>query len=347
MSIIVLKLPDVKIEPSGRPEKCPSCGYDILERWGGHEKQLRDPHVKEVVVYRYYCCRCRHTFRDYPDGVDQAQQSQRLRKLAAICWALGLSHRSIECIFEVFGVKIDHMTAWRDVQERAEQIRKKRLQKPVRVLGVDGMFVRGWGDQRSVLVAVDIGDGRPVALGYIDEHNPQAVRRFLAPLVKQLGVSVIVTDDLNTYHSMVDQLGAEHQVCQFHVRRWVGRTVRELRETVPKEWLWVLDEVDQLIAELPPEGSKRLFELWKQIPERRTGQEGPRSPLEQLRYLLIRLSEHWSSYRTFTWQEGVPWTNNASEQSAGRMKVRSRTVRGYKSRKGLLNGLMVAGSAFD
>jgi hypothetical protein len=38
--------------------------------------------------------------------------------------------------------------------------------------------------------------------------------------------------------------------------------------------------------------SRRLFELWKQIPERRIGQSGERSPLDLLRSLLIRLSEH-------------------------------------------------------
>jgi len=75
----------------------------------------------------------------------------------------------------------------------------------------------------------------------------------------------------------------------------------------------VLEEVKHLLAELPLEGSRRLFELWKQIPERRAGRDVPLSPLDQLRYLLIRLSEHWDSYRVFAWQNGVPWTNNATE----------------------------------
>ena len=52
------------------------------------------------------------------------------------------------------------------------------------------------------------------------------------------------------------------------MRRWVGRTLDELRETVPKEWLWVLGEVKTLLDELPLEGSTRLFELWKQLSER-------------------------------------------------------------------------------
>jgi hypothetical protein len=124
----------------------------------------------------------------------------------------------------------------------------------------------------------------------------------------------------------------------------VGRTLHELKETVPKEWLWVLEAVKSLLAELPLEGSRRLFELWKQIPERRTGQEGPRSALEQLRHLLIRLGEHWATYRVFDWDKDVPWTNNGTEQAIGRMKMRSRTVRGYKSWLGAEAAFMLSAS---
>ena len=66
--------------------------------------------------------------------------------------------------------------------------------------------------------------------------------------------------------------------------------------------------------------------------------------LEQLRHLLIRLSEHWSRYRVFDWQPDVPWTNNGTEQVIGRMKVRSKSVRGYKTESGMLAGLMLSGS---
>jgi hypothetical protein len=237
------------------------------------------------------------------------------------------------------------MTAWRDVQERDMQLQQKRMMKPVRVLGVDGAYVRGMGKTQPVIIAVDLGMGEPVAVGCVDEYNPQAVRRWLGPLVKQLGVSVIVTDDLGHYKTVADQLDLEHQICQFHVRRWLGHTLKELREIVPDEWRWVIDEVKNLISELPLEGSKRLFELWKQIPERRHGQAGPRSPLDELRQLLLRLSEHWPHYRVFDWQNDVPWTNNGTEQVIGRMKMRSRTIRGYKSKAGMLSGLMVAGSS--
>jgi len=344
MSIVVLKLPEVKGKAEKRPVKCPRCKGEILQRWGGRIRKIRDHQVKEAVVYRYRCTSCKHTFRYYPNGVDRAQQSQRLRKLAASCWVLGLSYRGIAAVFSLFGVGIARMSAWRDVQEEAGHLKRGQMWKSVRVLGVDGAYVRAWGGVRPVLVAVDLGEGKPVAIGYVDEYNPQAVKRWLAPLVKQLGVSVLVTDDLVHFKTVAKKLDLEHQICQFHVRRWVGRTLHELRETVPKEWLWVLDEIRQLLDELPPEGSRRLFELWKQIPERRIGQKGPRSPLEQLRNLLIRMSEHWPNYRVFDYQKDVPWTNNGTEQVIGRMKMRSRTVRGYKTQFGMLAGLLLAGS---
>jgi hypothetical protein len=178
----------------------------------------------------------------------------------------------------------------------------------------------------------------------VDEYNPDAVRRWMEPLVKRLEVSVIVTDDLVHYKTVAQKLDPEHQIFQFHVRRWVGRTLKELQTSLPPPWLEVLAEVEQLLRDLPIAGSRRLFELWKQIDVPRSARDEPRTPVDQLRDLLIRLSEHWESYRLFDWQPDVPWTNNATEQVIGRMKVRSRTVRGYKTQSGLLAGLMAAGS---
>jgi hypothetical protein len=103
--------------------------------------------------------------------------------------------------------------------------------------------------------------------------------------------------------------------------------------------------VKGLIAELPLEGEKRLVQLWKQIPESRIGRGSEEwSPLDQLRHLLIRLAENWRRYRVFDWQPDMPWANNGTEQAIGRMKMRARTVRGYKNWKGMRNGLMLAGS---
>jgi transposase-like protein len=270
-----------------------------------------------------------------------------MRKLAALFWVMGLSLRGVATALAAFGIRLSHMSVWRDLQEQADLLAQRRRWQRVRVLGLDGAYPLLVGEKSPVLIAVDLGTGQPVAVGQVDEANPQAVKRFLAPLVKRLGVSVLVSDDLASYRQVAEQLELEQQVCQFHVRRWVGQALRELQKNVPEDWQWVLAEIWDLLTRLPPEGSKRLFALWKQIPERRTGQSGERSPLEKLRYLLIRLSEHWASYRVFDWQKDVPWTNNGTEQVIGKMKMRSRTVRGYKSRPGMQAGLLLSGSGVN
>jgi transposase-like protein len=348
MSIVTLHLPEVKACETSRPKRCSECGGETFQRWGGKVREVKDPHLRQVMVYRYRCNRCQRTFRHYPEGIDRAQQSQRMRALAAIGWLLGLSYRGLSGLLAVFGVTISRMTGWRDVQARAKALRDGWKGKKVRVIGVDGAYVRAWGKIQPVLVVMDIGSGKPISIGYVDEKDPQAVKRFLEPLVKQLGVSVMVTDDLFSYKQVADRLRLEHQICQFHVRRWVGRTLYELQQNLPAEWLWMVGEVRQILTDLPIEGDKRLMVLYRQLPPSQMGRPGAEyTPLEQLRSVIIRLEENWARFRVFDYQVDVPWTNNPTEQGIGRMKMRARTVRGYKNCPGMLNGLMVAGSGVD
>ncbi len=344
MSIVVLQLPKVKRQRETRPKKCAYCKGEILQRWGEVKKPVRDTKVRNVRVYRYKCCACKRTFRHYPEGVDRAYQTERLRKLAMLCWKLGLSYRGIEMVMAAFGVSLSRMSAWRDVQAEAQRQKKGKHWKPVRVLGLDGAYVLGWGEKRPALVAVDLGEGEPVAIGYINEHDPRAVKRWLEPIVKRMGVSVIVTDDLAAYRQVADDLNLAHQVCQFHVRRWVGKYLYKLRKQLPEKWLWVIEEIRQIIDDLPDDGDRLLYELWKKIPGRTTGPNQARTALERLRDLLIRLSEKWDRYTQFIDDPGIPWTNNGTEQVIGKMKMRARTVRGYKNWKGMHSGLMISGS---
>jgi transposase-like protein len=270
-----------------------------------------------------------------------------LELFSALLWTLGLSYRSAELILSGLKVAISHMTIWRNVQEENAKRKKQKQWQPVRVLGLDGAYVQGWGEKQPVLVAVDLGTGHPLAVGYVNEYDPQAVQRWLRRLVQRHGVSVIVTDDLFSYRVVADKLQLGHQVCQFHVRRWVGRSLQDLALNLPKEWLWVLEEVRTLLEVLPPAGGKRLYALWKQLPGRQRSNPKTLSPLERLRDLLLRLTQTWQRYCAFQSEPQVPWTNNATERAIGRMKMRARTVRGYKSWQGMEAGLLLAASPFD
>jgi len=335
--MIVIQLPTVKRIKNERPTKCKYCEGEIFQRWGEMQRQVKDTKIRTVRVCRYRCTKCKRTFRHYPEGISHAQQSERLKKLAVVCWSLGLSYRGIEMVFYAFGVSLSRMSGWRDLQAEGSKIKKKTTWKPVRVAGIDGAWLKGEG----IMVAVDMGDGEPLAIGKIDEKDMAAVERWLRTLQQKHGIGAIVTDDLAMYRGIAERLQLGHQVCQFHVRRWVGRTIRELGKKLSEDWLWVLERIKVIMEELPPDGGKQLLELYKQLPSHlKRGQE--RTAVDELRHLLIRLSENWERFSTFFHDPGIPWTNNRTEQVIGKMKIRAKTTRGYKTKPGMLNGLLVS-----
>jgi hypothetical protein len=126
------------------------------------------------------------------------------------------------------------MTIWRDVQAEARALQKRKQWKAVRVVGLDGAYVLGWGSKQPVLVAVDLGSGEPLAVGYVNEHDPQAVRRWLAPLVQQHGITVIVTDDLSSYKIVTEKLQLGHQICQFLSAAGWAKPCGSCRKLFPK-----------------------------------------------------------------------------------------------------------------
>ena len=338
--MIVLQLQEVKRNKLGRPKECPHCQGETFQRWGRQTRRVKDSQIRTVKVSRYKCTTCKRTFRHYPEGITHAQQSERMKQLAVICWSFGLSYRKIEALLSVFGVSLSRMSGWRDVQGGAEGIRREKKWKPTRVVGVDGAWVNGQG----VMVAVDLGDGEPLEIGAIDEKDMTAVFRWLKGLTQRHGIGAIVTDDLAMYRTLTEKLELGHQVCHFHVRRWVGRACWDLGQRLPEDWRWVIERIKVIMEDLPPEGGKLLLDLYKQVPgHRRYGQTY--TVLDELRHLLIRLSENWERYTTFFHDPGLPWTNNRTEQAIGRMKMRTRTIRGYKTRSGLLNGLLVSSTA--
>jgi transposase-like protein len=335
---IILQLPDVKRNNFSRPHQCPYCKGETFQGWGTISRRIKDTKIRNVQVKRYRCTSCQKTFRQYPEGVSQAQQSERLMKLCVIMWSLGLSYRSVALILSAFGVCLSHMSGWRDVQEAGQRIRRKLNWKPARVVGVDGAWVNGKG----IMVAVDLGDGQLLSIAEIDEKDKSKLEAWLKDLKQRHQIGVIVTDDLATYKEIGDDLEVGHQVCQFHVRCWVGRKLKELEEEVPEDWQEAIEQVRQLIEDLPKHGGKVLHEIWKRMPGRTTKRDEDRTPLEKLRDLVLRLSRDWERYIEFYGDPGIPWTNNQTEQMIGRLKSRAKRVRGYKTSVGLLNGSMVA-----
>ena len=337
MAIVTLCLAEVKEETTDRPKGCPGCGSTLLQGWGTVPKPIRDTQLKEVRVRRFQCCDCHNTFRHYPEGVGPADQSLRLQQLAAICWVLGLSTRMVSGVLGAFAIQLCHMSVWRDVQALAVARSLPAPLQGVRVLGIDGFYSTIKGQDTGLMVAVDMGTGQPIALARIDEKDRPALFAWLEALKELLGVEVLVSDDFNSYSTAAQRLDLQHQVCRFHYLRWVNRLLNRLQKQLDDEWDEPLNEVRQLLQDLPPDGGHRIYQLYRQVKPPPRIYNQPMHPLARLQKLLLRLSDNWSSYRLFLEHDDVPATNNATERTIGRWRMRSHSVRGFKTWSGLVN----------
>ena len=317
-----LLIPRVQSAPTDRPTHCPHCASPYLARHGSLQKPLTDTKLATVQVVRYRCSGCGRTFRHYPAGVTRARQSQRVVVLATLMYACGLSCSVTAHLLRAQEAGIAPVTVWRDAQAVGQRLRRRPASgRVVSVLGADETYVHLRGRTVCLGVVTDAQTGETLGVEVLVAQDAAGFLRGLQRFVKDLGVEVLVTDDLSTYKPVRERLRVQHQVCIAHVRKNVTKRLRKLPGQEP-----VKAAVRELVRDFPPWGERALRELAKtlrrNVPWRR---------------FLSDLADKWPSLRRFLDNPAVPATNNVTERAIGRSKVRYKTVRGFTSEEGMLN----------
>lgn len=195
MPAILLRLPGLISDSSHRPYQCPYCSGQILQRWGSVARNVDDTSKNEVEIFRYRCNGCKRTFRAYPKGHDQSRKTLRIRYLAALAWALGMSFREVSDFLRKHGIDLSHTTIWRDGKEILAQVNGIQKINPCKKYSLNKIFLNGVISKLGVMIAIDLGDGNTEILGTLDEHNPVQIKSWLESLVKDVGIEIV---QLNT-----------------------------------------------------------------------------------------------------------------------------------------------------
>ncbi len=198
MPVVILRLGEKNPKNGSRPHQCPQCGSQILHKWGSEERVLKDVNQSVAQVHRYRCSSCNHTFRFYPSGSDRSNISRRVRRMAAIAWALGMSSREVVEFFHQFDIHLSHSTVWRDAHRLLKQ---QGDGQDSRRFNLDSRFLPGVSTRLGVVVAVDMGAGRLAVLGTVDEYNPRKVISQLTNLVGDV-VDVVTTETKSLYRAL-------------------------------------------------------------------------------------------------------------------------------------------------
>ncbi len=363
---ISLIIPDVNARRNDRPRACRYCGEPYLHGHGTLTKPVRDHKVKEAIVRRYKCVSCGRTFRHFPSGITNKDQSQRAVVLAALMYGLGLSCSAASHLLEALGVGVSKITVWRDAQQAGEALRKgRRPAGRVRVLGADETIFKVKGREVAVGFVVDGQSGRTLGFEVLFEGDGEAFKEWLEPYAEELGAEVLVSDDNDSYSVATAELGLSHQLCIAHVRKYLKRRSKSILEQTEGEWGGQedekykkleedLDRLRGLLEELAEEGEKRIGRMhreyfWAQPPRRRKHKEieaNKEKASAAYRMRMLTLLELWQKWPKILLhlrrpELGLDGTNNASERAISRSKVRYKTMRGYKSVEGMSNGVVL------
>jgi len=355
---ISLIIPDVNACPTDRPRACRYCSKPYLHSHGTLTKPVRDHKLREVTVRRYKCLSCERTFRHYPAGITDKDQSQRTVVLAALMYGLGLSCSAASHLLGALGAPLGKITVWRDAQEAGEALRRKRPAGRVRVLGADETVFKLKGREVVVGFVVDGVSGRTLGFEVLFGGDGRAFREWLEPYARELGAEVLISDDNDSYGVATAELGLSHQLCIAHVRKYLKRRSKSILEQAEGEWAdrredyakleGDLERLSEVLEELPEEGGKRIGRmhreyLWARAPRKGQAKKEKASAGYRMRMLTLELWQKWPKIRLHLRRPelGLDGTNNASERAIGRSKVRYKTMRGYKSDEGMSNGVVL------
>lgn len=358
---IQVRLPRVEPEEYKQLRRCPykGCGGRQFKAHGvkGEVKPLRDPHVEEVTAYRWRCMKCGRTFRVYPRGVSNDQQSARLKGLSVLLYVLGLSYGAVEDVLCAFNTPLGKTTVYLNVQgagmaARQQQAQVVLLRGKRPVIGSDGSYVKVKGKKVGVQIVVDDTTGELLGLEIIVSESAESVLEVVRAVAEQVEAEVLVSDDLDSYKRVADELGLEHQICRSHVKRNVDDIAQQLRiqlevgepvpegvESSPQRLLDDLILLQFLVRTRPADGEEQLellYDRYKAVSQPKGGQK--HSVWYRMRMLITRLWERWRRLTLDQQRGDLDGTNNSSERCIGWwLKEHYRVMRGYKRTESILN----------
>lgn len=361
-----VRIPTVKPTVMRPPAECPyeDCDSPWFKPHQQHcDKAVRDTQYEQVEALRRECVSCGRTHRVYPQGVSQAQQTDRLKGLSVLLYLLGISYRGVEDLLTAIGLYVSHATVWRNVQaagEKARRLRQAWLARigRVRVVGGDLTYVRCKGKEVVVGLVVDAQQDITLDIQVLDNQQTDTLKAWLLPLIELVGAEELITDDADGLKEVADEAGVNHQVCRRHVNlnvlAFIAKTAEQMLkkppavpaelDVTPEQLLADLETLEWIVLGQPSHGARLLEEMYLRYAPAAPPQRGKRATLwYRMRNRVLHLWDHWhrlTCYLTLKHHQGleIDDTNNSTERAIGwSVKERYRTMRGYKQITSILN----------
>ncbi len=310
---------------------CPHC-----HRLGGRihsAVRLRpvcDIRISTLAQQRMHCAYCGTSWTVRAEGVkDGCQHSDRLRAVGVFLYMLGLSYRSVACFCGSLEWRTSKSAVERDVRDaggRAKALHEEAPRMQVRVLGVDGTGAKMAGEDAGMLFFVDVEGQHLVCVEPVQESEAKKVRQHIQRVLAETAARELRTDELSVYDHTA---AAEHTICLAHWLKSKCKRAWDLARQFEAEGMkYEAQTMRDLIALLHRyRSSPKLPEEIEHLVRRfLTCREGV---LWKANQLLQHIERTWASVS----RDPEDPTNNTAERLIGlTYKIRTKTMRGFKSR---------------
>lgn len=249
-------------------------------------------------------------------------------------YMLGLSYRSVEVFLTAFGCGSGKSSVERDVVAAGQAAQSLHACLPalrVRVLGVDGTGAAMAGTNEGVLFFVDVEGRRLLCVAWAKETEPAKVRRHVGRVMAAVGAEELRTDEHSVYEGIVPE--GRHRLCLTHWRKSKGKRAWDLLRQAEAEDRPLEAQTMRELQELlrleprPPTVPAELERLVRRYINAHGGLPG------KVNQLLQHIERTWAKVS----DDPVDATNNVTERMIGlTFKIRSKTMRGFKSQRKVL-----------
>ena len=280
--------------------------------------------------------------------------------MSVLLYVLGLSYGGVADFLNAMGVAIGKTTVYENVQAAGDQARQRQRATcqtggQRAVIGSDGTYVRVKGEKVGIQVVVDDKTGDLLGIDIMVSEGAEEVEELLRAVAEEVEAEVLVSDDLDSYKEVADEMGIDHQICRSHVKRNVEELAEKLRQQLhdrqepvppdvdssPEQLEADLAVIEELVGQRPtdaPEALKDLYHRYKAAPKPPSKQR--HSVWYRMRMLITRLWNRWNRLTLDLRRDDLEMdgTNNAAERLIGWwIKERYRTMRGYKRTESIFN----------
>ena len=316
--------------------RCPNCNDPNGNIHSGTcLRRISDVKVSLIPQRRMKCPQCGLTWTVRPEGIAHGRQrSERLRGLGVMLYMFGLSYRDTATILHALDCAASKSTVERDVDEFGQKAQAYHQSAPnvrVGILGVDGTGAAMAGKNAGILFYVDVERQKLLYVEALRETDTPKLRRHVRRVIAAVGAEELRTDEHPGYRGIVpDQ---RHRICLSHWRKSKGKRAYDLyrqafAESKPLEAQSMLKLLEILrLKPRPPTAPPELDRLVRRYINARRGLPW------KINQLLQHVERTWEQVS----DDPADATNNVTERIIGlRFKIRSKTMRGFKSQRKVL-----------